>query len=285
MSKRLDHIDGLRGIAAMLVVIGHWAETIAQKAVTSDVSAGLKMIFLEYFSTGRAGVVAFFCISGFVIPFSFKGDRPLAAFVISRIFRLYPAYWLAIALILSTVSLTIPSTWNIIANTTMLTKFFGQPYILSISWTLTIELIFYLICFMAYGVRLLHSPKFNFSMITFFCTLALAMAAYRWQHPGSGMPAGLQTFLAAMHFGTLIRLWVFEKKPGAEGLGKAALAILSISVLVANSVGYFYAMPSGPENDIGWIAINTGYFAGLILFLACIVGSCSAARQSCSWGR
>lgn len=56
MSKRLDHIDGLHGIAAMLVVVGHWAEMIAQRPVPSEFSISLKATFLEYFSSGRTGV-------------------------------------------------------------------------------------------------------------------------------------------------------------------------------------------------------------------------------------
>jgi peptidoglycan/LPS O-acetylase OafA/YrhL len=56
----------------------------------------LKTIGLDYFDWGRFGVVLFFLISGFVIPYSFSGQAPLRKFVVSRLFRLYPAFWLSV---------------------------------------------------------------------------------------------------------------------------------------------------------------------------------------------
>jgi peptidoglycan/LPS O-acetylase OafA/YrhL len=50
-------------------------------------------------SLGRFGVALFFLISGFAVPFSIGGERPPAHFFISRVFRLYPACWLALAVL------------------------------------------------------------------------------------------------------------------------------------------------------------------------------------------
>ena len=51
-------------------------------------------------NAGRLGVVLFFAISGFVIPFSIKLAHryPVREFLLTRFFRLYPAYWLSIPL-------------------------------------------------------------------------------------------------------------------------------------------------------------------------------------------
>ena len=90
MQGRLDHIHGLRGLAAVAVVIEH-AALIARASGASLFSGVLHAIDL-----GRFGVVLFFLISGLVIPFSFSGETPLRTFAIRRAFRLYPVYWLSI---------------------------------------------------------------------------------------------------------------------------------------------------------------------------------------------
>ena len=92
-SGRYDHIDALRAIAALLVVWRH-AEGILLVDRTTEFA---KLVF-SFIDPGRAGVVLFFAISGFVIPSSLRGKLTDGTrnFVIRRFFRLYPAYWLSI---------------------------------------------------------------------------------------------------------------------------------------------------------------------------------------------
>ena len=89
MQGRLQYIDAMRGIAALLVVLQH---ALAEAFPASPL--------LEYVSPGRFGVVLFFLISGFVVPFSIKGERPIASFVVNRAARLLPALWLSIGTLL-----------------------------------------------------------------------------------------------------------------------------------------------------------------------------------------
>lgn len=93
LKQRLDNIDGLRGLAALSVIVGHWLEMLVKHFDISRAAGPLVAnVDMIYFSPGRLGVVTFFCISGFVIPFSFSGEKPLRTFALSRFFRLYPAY-------------------------------------------------------------------------------------------------------------------------------------------------------------------------------------------------
>ena len=93
MKHRIEHLDAMRGIAALLVVVQHGLERTTQYF-------DAPWIVLDAVNLGRFGVVLFFLISGFVIPFSFRGDQPIRNFAISRTFRLLPALWLSVALLL-----------------------------------------------------------------------------------------------------------------------------------------------------------------------------------------
>jgi hypothetical protein len=79
-----------------------------------------------------------------VIPFSLK-NKGFRDFWISRFFRLYPAYWLSILLVVL-VGGSIPAVLTLVINVTMLQKFVGFPDMIGVYWTLQIELIFYMLC-------------------------------------------------------------------------------------------------------------------------------------------
>jgi peptidoglycan/LPS O-acetylase OafA/YrhL len=138
---RLAGLDGLRGLAAIGVVFCHlWAG-----ADRTYPSLGAPVPGAIY---GRYGVMLFFVISGFVILMSLDrvGTRE---FAIRRFIRLYPIYWISVALSVATVALfglpgveTTPI--DLLVNLTMLQGFLGFPNIDGSYWTLEIELLFYL---------------------------------------------------------------------------------------------------------------------------------------------
>ncbi len=110
----------------------------------------VRTLIYDIIDPGKVGVVMFFAISGSVIPFSFpKGPAPLARFVVSRIFRLYPAYWLSMVAWIAVVAIiggAMPSAINVLANATMAQTLFGQANLVGVYWTLFIELVFYSLC-------------------------------------------------------------------------------------------------------------------------------------------
>src|SRR5260221_11756638 len=97
MHKRLAFIDTLRGIAVLSVLLQHSLEVIVSNHPTGEYYWVFHNAIGYYFNFGRFGVVLFFFVSGFVIPFSFPDSAtPARDFAIIRFFRLYPAYWLSI---------------------------------------------------------------------------------------------------------------------------------------------------------------------------------------------
>src|SRR6218665_2704395 len=95
-AQRFAHIDSLRALAALLVL---WMHSSGNLWMFSAPSMQHKLFDIAYLlDFGRLGVVLFFAISGFVIPSSLSGNKADKCwrFVIKRLFRLYPLYWLSI---------------------------------------------------------------------------------------------------------------------------------------------------------------------------------------------
>jgi peptidoglycan/LPS O-acetylase OafA/YrhL len=264
--QRMTEIDGLRGLAALSVMCGHWCEFLLKQNPPAGWGAFLQSAVLDDFSFGRLGIVAFFCVSGFVVPFSFRGDHPLVSFPISRIFRLYPAYWASIftaVLILPLVGAATFGTTQILANLTMIQLALGQGHVLGVYWTLFIEIMFYAICYALFFCRFLYSGIANFIAMCLFLGLALTWAAMRWNNPELDLPVGVPTYLAAMHFGTLARLRTQGNTSRNKAIFLIALPVLLIGATSANVLAYFRA-----ENElVGWVAASLGYIVGVGLFL------------------
>jgi len=110
--------------------------------------------------TGRAAVEAFFCISGFLITMVAIGrhaERP-AAFLANRFLRIYPTYWLCLAVAFAVVSVVPESTTphpslyaprtssDALANLAIFGLTPETPSrLLPAAWSLHIELWFYLV--------------------------------------------------------------------------------------------------------------------------------------------
>jgi len=100
-AKRLPYLDSIRGIAAFTVLVHHcWLASIT---VDGGLTFGLTSFphFIHYFIgkflAGRAAVLMFFVLSGFVLAHSLQ-KQPLsyASFTIKRLFRIYPVFVLVV---------------------------------------------------------------------------------------------------------------------------------------------------------------------------------------------
>jgi peptidoglycan/LPS O-acetylase OafA/YrhL len=71
--SRYGFIDAIRGIAACLVLLQH---ALYQSGILGDPSAGKLTGFIpNWLELGETGVVAFFLVSGFVIPLSLEREH------------------------------------------------------------------------------------------------------------------------------------------------------------------------------------------------------------------
>ena len=208
MHKRLAFVDTLRGIAVLAVLFQHVFEVIVQKHPTGAYYWVFHDAIGYYMNFGRFGVVLFFFVSGFVIPFSFPDSAtPVRDFTISRFFRLYPAYWTSMVIGLVTMQVLESNAYplsQVIANVTMLQTFVNIPNLWVFYWTLAIELLFYVGCTILFAMGLLNR---RFTAVTIVVAAALvgttAAVFVENRAVSSVMEVGLN--LSAMFLGKIIR--------------------------------------------------------------------------------
>ncbi|UBU08773.1 acyltransferase family protein [Nonomuraea gerenzanensis] len=149
VSTRLAWLDALRGIGALAVVGEH---------LTTWAMPWLRPTAINL---GVYGVLVFFLVSGYIIPTSLERHGDLRAFWVGRAFRLYPLYLAVIALVLALawwipVRPEVPRDLSsVAAHATMLLDVVGLAGVLNTMWTLSYEMVFYLLAaaLFAGGVR------------------------------------------------------------------------------------------------------------------------------------
>ncbi|WIM93794.1 acyltransferase [Actinoplanes oblitus] len=146
IKPRLAWLDALRGFAALVVVLFH----LSPIAIGAENHA----VMGRYFDMGKYGVLLFFLVSGYVIPMSLERHGSPRKFWIGRLFRIYPAYLISVALFVALIaagvftfprSLARESTAGLLGHATMLQEFVGARSLVRPFWTLSFEMTFYLI--------------------------------------------------------------------------------------------------------------------------------------------
>lgn len=148
-------IDLLRGPAAMLVLYSHYVGIyLASVHQTYWLKEWVTTLFVRPLvivdQFGQLGVMVFFLISGFIITHVARSENPLR-FGIRRVFRIYPAYWLAAIVVIgfgisgTGFELTWLRHWADVLRIVSITNYLHAPQhlVLGVGWTLQIEIMFY----------------------------------------------------------------------------------------------------------------------------------------------
>jgi len=197
--NRIEFANSLRGIAALMVVVSHYFGFFWRGR---DVVAGqshMPILPIDQFPSpiyspwlnvvphvhwGNFGVALFFLVSGFVIPLSFQRASGIA-FLVGRLFRLWPTYVAATSATLLSVFLGVTYfglAWPYTASQVAINSVIGlrdlawsRP-IDGVIWTLEVEVKFYLIC--AVAGPLLRS----YSKVVFLVPVLLFVPALLFWH-------------------------------------------------------------------------------------------------------
>lgn len=229
---RLDWLDGLRGIAALLVVVQHFG--VVRLLPFGD-------WFREHCDLGILGVMVFFLVSGYIIPVSLERSGDVRAFWIGRIFRLYP---LLIAVVVVSwlmpddQSALYPSVfehtgWNTLANLTLMSEFTGAQRFTLVMWTLSYEMVFY---FLVTALFVTGARRASTSAALLGAVAALAgggVVSARWLTGPSWVDARTtQAMIAAVTIaiaagaGLIVGGWV---RTGAVLLAGTGLLVLALN--------------------------------------------------------
>ena len=189
-AARLLVLDGLRLGAALMVVAYHLVgDKIGVWQPAAATTFGPLHSVAKY---GFLGVQLFFIISGFVICMSAWG-RSLGDFFVSRVVRLYPAYWLAV-LVAAGVLVAVPmgtqvKAREVVGNLTMMQQFLGIRDLDMSYWTLAVEMVFYLFFAVLVARGLTYRSVVAFCAIWTVASLIVPRFGNQW----------LTTVVAASH--------------------------------------------------------------------------------------
>jgi peptidoglycan/LPS O-acetylase OafA/YrhL len=266
MHKRLAFIDTLRGIAVLSVVLQHALEQIVQSNTTGEYYSAFHGAIGHYFNFGRFGVVLFFFVSGFVIPFSFPNSpTPIRDFAISRFFRLYPTYWLSLLmfiLLAPLMNITAIPLSQIAANVTMFQWVLMIPNIRIAYWTLAIELIFYISCIGLFAFGLLNQRLTAFYIVIVAASISIVALPLIKNHNFWAL-LGIALDLSSMFFGKLIRDTVMGHQLRWRHVAICAL----FYCMFASSVAFMRFGGAYHDNFFHAYSIGSAYIAAAAMFL------------------
>jgi peptidoglycan/LPS O-acetylase OafA/YrhL len=189
-SSRLAWLDALRGFAALCVVFDHGTTLLLRP---------VRDFLYQWLNLGQFGVFVFFLVSGYIIPASLERKGSVRGFWTGRLFRLYPMYAVALGLAVITY-LTRHGTirgaehhplQSVLAWLLMLPNLLTGPNVPNVTWTLSYEMVFYLLLAALFSWNL-HRPSGAYA--TSFAVGAVALggvlpmaALTRWAaHTGHG---------------------------------------------------------------------------------------------------
>jgi exopolysaccharide production protein ExoZ len=176
--SRLPSMEGMRGISALLVFFVHFYASFGSRALFSPTVNGA---FVFASSFGHCGVDVFFALSGFII-YGMLIEKPVKYldFVRRRIARLYPAFTAIFVLyvlmnfyyhVKALPSSFLGAVGYLLANFLMLPGLFPITPLITVAWSLSYELGFYLtLPLVVRGLRLAAWP--NSAQIAFVLTIS-----------------------------------------------------------------------------------------------------------------
>lgn len=260
-SPRLETLDSLRGIAALIVVFFHCS-------LITQIPLWLSISPLRIIINGHASVILFFVLSGYVLSMPFlRGDsQPYFSYVIKRICRIYIPFAFSIffALFLYNYSTPAPvglgSNWfhngweetpltikNIINHLSM-TGVDNEIWLNRVMWSLVVELrisiIFPILMYLSRFPRLFVSTAVLIYLIT-----TSIIALHGWRLETADNLAG--TFLVTIRFIPLFMAGIFCAKYH-ENIQKYLTKWTSLQVTMATifvlAVFYMPTKINNPQN-------------------------------------
>lgn len=167
-SSRIFELDALRAIAAINLMLFHFTWVYSEKyGFSSDI--------LFKYPYGKYGTQLFFMLSGLVNAMTLMRKQSASYYVQSRFIRILPPFLLVLGLNLLLVQL-MPlrehvqlSAATVAANATLLPSLLGYECIEPVTWTLQVELQFYVVLLLLFTLGALQRPFWPIMGCLAFC--------------------------------------------------------------------------------------------------------------------
>jgi peptidoglycan/LPS O-acetylase OafA/YrhL len=229
--SRLAWLDLLRGIAALFVVFDHLSYYLLQH-VRAEV--------YNWFNAGDYGVFVFFIISGYIVPASLERKGSVRTFWVSRLFRLYPLYLLAVGIAVALYLVHFGSLRgegadpeaSFFSQLLMMSNVLGGQNLPNVVWSLSYEMIFYLLITALFIARV-HKRSSGYALGFAVAAVAigglLPQAYFTHNLATPRLIAGVADLavLAGLAFAVLLRGM-------SRLLGAAITAVVAITLLAFN---------------------------------------------------
>lgn len=265
VSQKLNSVQLLRAIAAIMVMVGH-----AMAEAEHYFSTSFSLSNLPW----TRGVDLFFVISGFIIvvsTYTRKGE-PLsgASFLWRRFIRVAPLYYFfttAMAVVLIVFPAGVKETQ--LELNQIITSYFFLPYerhdgriapVLSLGWTLNFEMFFYVVfaAFLSFGI-----PRAVLMMTALFSTLSIMGFVFDFEHPI--LRTWTNSIVMEFVFGALVGQYYVARghvRQPQQALLPVAVMSFGFVLLV---LGYWMeSVPGGVMSDVPRF-ISSGIPATIVL--------------------
>ncbi|KXK12964.1 MAG: acyltransferase 3 [Chloroflexi bacterium OLB14] len=283
MENRIKELDGLRGIAVVLVMALH----LFKRAAYFTEHPVLET-FTTFTTVGWVGVDIFFVLSGFLITsilLRSKTDQHyFRNFYVRRSLRILPLYFVAIAFVLLFAPKVEPEFTNQLntalpimllyqQNWALLFDGFYITQYLGITWSLAIEEQFYFLWpFIVYKLNNSQLVKVSISYIL-ISTIARILGTFLWSDLAEASSFFYYASFARfeeMFFGGLLA--IFLTYDGAhEKVRKFAMPVFLISLTVFIAL-HILSLPGSPHPEHSSIPLMIGGYTTAALFSVGLIG-------------
>jgi peptidoglycan/LPS O-acetylase OafA/YrhL len=260
-TPRIESLQWLRALAALMVLIGHVLEEAAHYRGMGAAAAALPW---------TRGVDVFFVISGCVIalvaPRHAGSPAGAGAFLVRRVIRVVPLYWLFTTLMVAAlvvapggVKETQLDPGQIVASYLFLPweRYDGRTApVLSLGWTLNYEMFFYLLASIALAWRWPRAAGGLVMILT-----ALALAGWIVSPEGAAARFWTNSIILEFGFGVLVAL-AWQRHGSRHRPGLAAL------IFLAGVAGLLLLHGTGLPRFLAAGLPATLMVAGPVLFIA-----------------
>ncbi len=240
-ARRLAWLDVLRGFAALCVVFDHGSTLML---------VPVRTYLYHWFNLGQYGVFVFFLVSGYIVPASLERRGSVRGFWISRAFRLYPMFIVAVALSLIAAWAGYGPYFGAGANPLaallswlfMLQNFNGGLNVPVVTWTLSYEMAFYLLlaALFSWGVHRRsgwYASGFAVAAVALGGVLPMSALAH-WSHkPGQAVLVLAAVTDALILAGLLLAVC------SRSWLARAGATLAALTALVLMLVNQNYPYP------------------------------------------